>query len=203
MASYPGAVKSFATRSAGNTIGSAHMNDVQSEITAIEQELVTSGLTNALIVNAGVQFPAVQVASSDANRLDDYREGTWTPVIGGSGGTSGQTYLVQSGLYVKKGQDVTLYFSVQLSAKGTITGNVQLSGLPFAAHATYGGGGSLLWSALAVAKVNVTAEIAAGASVALVYGINAAATSVFTNLVTADIDNSTILRGSLSYRAAA
>jgi hypothetical protein len=73
MASYPSSVKSFASRSAGQTIGSAHMNDVQSEITAIEQELVTSGLTNALIVNAGVQFPAAQVVSTDVNRLDDYR----------------------------------------------------------------------------------------------------------------------------------
>jgi len=26
-----------------------------------------------------VQFPATQVASADANRLDDYEEGTWTP----------------------------------------------------------------------------------------------------------------------------
>jgi hypothetical protein len=36
MASFPAAVKTFATRSPGQTIGSAHMNDVQDEINAIE-----------------------------------------------------------------------------------------------------------------------------------------------------------------------
>ena len=39
-ASYPGAVKTFATRSAGQTIASAHVNDLQDEVTAIEDGLL-------------------------------------------------------------------------------------------------------------------------------------------------------------------
>ena len=35
----------------------------------------------AIIPNAGIKFPATQVASTDANTLDDYEEGTFTPVI--------------------------------------------------------------------------------------------------------------------------
>ena len=51
----------------------------------------------------GIKFPATQVPSADANTLDDYEEGTWTPVLGGSGGTSGQTYAAQAGTYTKIG----------------------------------------------------------------------------------------------------
>lgn len=39
-ASYPSAVKSFANRSPGQTIGSAHINDLQDEVAAIESALV-------------------------------------------------------------------------------------------------------------------------------------------------------------------
>ena len=40
MASYPTSAKTFASRSAGQTIGSAHMNDVQDEINALETALL-------------------------------------------------------------------------------------------------------------------------------------------------------------------
>ena len=39
MPSFPGSVKSFASRSAGQAIGSAHINDLQDEVTAIEDGL--------------------------------------------------------------------------------------------------------------------------------------------------------------------
>jgi hypothetical protein len=38
--------------------------------------VVISGTTPSL---NGITFPATQVASADANTLDDYEEGTWTP----------------------------------------------------------------------------------------------------------------------------
>lgn len=41
MASYPNSVKSFASRSAGQTIASAHVNDLQDEVNAVETALVT------------------------------------------------------------------------------------------------------------------------------------------------------------------
>lgn len=78
-----------------------------------------------------LKFPATQNASSDANTLDDYEEGTWTPVISGSGGQSGQTYSKQDGLYIKIGKLVVFNFYVAASTKGTITGDLQISGLPF------------------------------------------------------------------------
>ena len=35
---------------------------------------------------AGITFPATQSASTDANTLDDYEEGTWTPTVNSTGG---------------------------------------------------------------------------------------------------------------------
>jgi hypothetical protein len=35
--------------------------------------------TNGIISVNGVQFPATQSPSANANTLDDYEEGTWTP----------------------------------------------------------------------------------------------------------------------------
>jgi hypothetical protein len=65
-----------------------------------------------------------------ANKLDDYEEGTFTPVIVGqtTGGTG--TYTIQRGGYVKVGQFVT--FQIQLGwTAHTGTGNFRISGLPF------------------------------------------------------------------------
>lgn len=90
--------------------------------------------TGSLIPTLGqIKFPATQNASSDANTLDDYEEGSWTPTIGGSGGQSGQVYSVQSGGYIKVGKQVFVRGRVVLSTLGTVTTSVQIQGLPFQA----------------------------------------------------------------------
>jgi len=150
-----------------------------------------------------LKFAATQSASSNANTLDDYEEGTWTPVISGSGGTAGQAYTTQAGLYVKVGQLVHATFNVELSTEGTITGNAQISGLPFAAHATYGGISAISWASLATNWVIIFAEVLSNASLASLVGAPAAAGSSYTNLAAADITDTTILRGTIIYRAAA
>ena len=67
-----------------------------------------------------------------ANKLDDYEEGTWTPVLGGSTSTSGQSYTIQSGVYTKVGNHVTATAYVAISSIGTISGTyAYIMGLPF------------------------------------------------------------------------
>lgn len=78
-----------------------------------------------------LQFPATQAASTDANCLDDYEEGTWTPVITFGGGSTGITYTNQVGYYVKIGRFVALTGLITLSNKGSSTGNCIITGLPF------------------------------------------------------------------------
>jgi hypothetical protein len=91
--------------------------------------ILAGGSTSAN--GTGVTFPATQNASSDANTLDDYEEGTWTPALSGSGGSSGITYTSRSGSYVKVGRQVTCKGSIVLSGKTSITGAVIITGFPF------------------------------------------------------------------------
>jgi len=69
--------------------------------------------------------------TGSANKLDDYEEGTWTPVIRFGGNSVGVSYSVRNGRYTKIGRIVTYYFDISLSARGTSTGNLDFVGFPF------------------------------------------------------------------------
>lgn len=74
----------------------------------------------------GITFPATQVASANANTLDDYEEGTWSPTLNGS-------ISLGTGRYIKIGQLVQVEISsyntnISSLAVGTAW-NIQ--GLPF------------------------------------------------------------------------
>jgi hypothetical protein len=69
-----------------------------------------------------------------ANALDDYEEGTWTPVMVGSTTAGTGTYDQQVGKYTKIGNVVRVNFSIQWTAH-TGTGATVITGLPFASGA--------------------------------------------------------------------
>jgi hypothetical protein len=150
-----------------------------------------------------LKFPATQNPSSDANTMDDYDEGSWTPVIGGSGGESGQTYANQNGYYIKLGQLVLCLFNVGLSVKGTITSQVRIKGIPFTISSLtnvdcpY----AASFQNLATNWVEIIFRAAAGEVVFRVTGNTAAAATNGTNLVTADIADNTIFRGAVMFRS--
>ena len=87
--------------------------------------------TGVISIKSGIQFPATQVASADANTLDDYEEGTFTPTIIGTTTAGTATYGGgQAGTYTKIGRMV--YFSIYLGySGGTGTGDLRIAGLPF------------------------------------------------------------------------
>jgi len=93
------------------------------------KSLALQGATSQ--TGCGISFPSTQVASSDANTLDDYEEGTWTPTITFGGAAVGVTYTTQSGTYTKIGNLVTVTYDLILSAKGSSTGAVRITNLPF------------------------------------------------------------------------
>lgn len=123
---------------------------VQSADTSGEIELQSNG-TTALKVNtnegiqilnclgvgnatpstsgAGITFPATASSSSDANTLDDYEEGTFTPVVTGTS----IVHVTQEGSYVKIGQFVFCNLNVRINSG---TPNGQISGLPFVPDAS-------------------------------------------------------------------
>jgi len=96
--------------------------------------------TGVALFNAGIAFPPTQVASGDANTLDDYEEGTWTPTLVFSGGAGTLSYATRTGYYTKIGRVV--YVSINLIfSKGTASGTMDnISGLPFASGEAFGSG---------------------------------------------------------------
>jgi hypothetical protein len=105
------------------------------------QSVTTISVGNATpsTSGAGITFPATQSASSDANTLDDYEEGTWTPTSGVG------TATANSGIYTKIGRQVTvigtLTFPVQTDAN-----LASITGLPFTSINSNGSGGTVRFS---------------------------------------------------------
>jgi hypothetical protein len=186
-ASYPSSAKTFTTKSdgAGNTILAAHINDLQLEVTAIETDLlaglpIARGGTGAIVGGLG----------------------SWTPVIGGSGGTSGQVYTTQVGRYLKLGGMVFCQFRVQLSTLGTITGNAQIQGLPFTSENTTNLSSSLLigfWQNLTTSLLQLSGELAPNSTAVTLRGAGSAVTAL-SALAQADLSNTTYLDGFIAYR---
>jgi hypothetical protein len=86
----------------------------------------------------GIAFPSTQVSSSNANTLDDYEEGTWTPT---DGSAAGLTFTSASGFYIKTGRVVHCYADFRFPS--TSDSNSARINLPIPVAASYGGGGSL------------------------------------------------------------
>jgi hypothetical protein len=81
---------------------------------------------------AGITFPATASPSSNANTLDDYEEGTWTPFIDSSGAGTGRATSVSGATYVKVGRQVTVKTYCTLTTFGSGgSGWIKISGLPF------------------------------------------------------------------------
>jgi hypothetical protein len=83
-----------------------------------------------LQLKSGITFPATAVAATDANTLDDYEEGTWTPTVIGTTTAGTASYSYNSGSYTKIGNLVTISFYIAWSS-GTGTGDLRIAGLPF------------------------------------------------------------------------
>lgn len=205
--------------SAGTWTASQTLNDSVKHIfgTGGDAELYYDGtdlILNTAAVGTGVlsltkgqlKFPATQNASTDVNVLDDYEEGNWTPVIGGLGGTSGQSYAggKQVGRYTKIGRLVICHYTVQLSTEGTITGTAQIQGLPFTITNTTNliPVSSCYFDALATNWINVVALGVVNSTAASLFGTQAAAAGM-TALTAADIGNTTQFSGTIIFEASA
>lgn len=148
-------VTGAATIGAGATITGA--TAVTGTITATGNvtggNLITGGTLNVtggatiggginLSVTGQIAFPATQVASSGANILDDYEEGTWTPAITiAVVGNANIVYAVVVGYYTKVGDLVAIGASIVTSTFtwSTSSGDVSITGLPFASRSGYTG----------------------------------------------------------------
>jgi len=113
---------------------------VQAMTLAVGGNLLIGTTTNnanggVLQLKSGITFPATQVAATDANTLDDYEEGTFTPTIVGGTIAGVGVYAVQKANYTKVGNLVFFNIYVGTTAH-TGTGDMGIGGLPFTSNAT-------------------------------------------------------------------
>ena len=92
-----------------------------------------AGTGGCLQLKSGITFPATQVASTDANTLDDYEEGVFTPTVGGTWTTAPTTL---TGTYTKVGRLVTIQISFNGAASKSSAAAGWIDGLPFNVVAT-------------------------------------------------------------------
>jgi hypothetical protein len=86
---------------------------------------------------SGITFPTTQSDSSNANTLDDYEEGTWTPTLNG---ITSVAYSQQYGNYLKIGRQVTVTARFFVSSGTGSGGPFEVDSLPFQASSAAGGG---------------------------------------------------------------
>jgi len=141
----------------------------------------TIGVGNATpsTSGAGITFPASQSASSDANTLDDYEEGTWTGTIKGTT-TDPTTPVTATGSYTKIGRQVFARIAYSNITTTGASGDFYVAGLPFTTNDSDATGNVMTYSIATFAGANNLSPYVTGTSVFLYHmssnGIWAAAT---------------------------
>lgn len=150
-----------------------------------------------------IQFPASQSASSDANALDDYEEGNWTPVIAfATAGDSNIAHSSQVGRYTKIGRLVVVSFTAVTSTftHSTASGNLQVTGLPFTCTSAIDIYGSGIFQG--ITKASYTQIIPRAASNGTVITFHASGSGQSLATITASdtpTGGSMILQGTIAY----
>ena len=104
---------------------------------ALSTQPTGGAVTERVRIHSGGVMSATQgialgvgTANTSSNVLDDYEEGTWTGTI--SDGTNNATMGSNTGGYIKIGSLVVLTGYFTISSLGSVSGNLRLTGLPFA-----------------------------------------------------------------------
>jgi len=104
-------------------------------------QFYVNGSEKARFTTDGLTFNGDTAA---ANALDDYEEGSFTPVFTGSSGSAGSFDTGEwEARYTKIGRLVTINWKTTLTNKGSWSGEVRMTGLPFTPSFTVNGAGSV------------------------------------------------------------
>lgn len=143
-------------------------------LTVQASNMVVDDSGNITTFGGRIKFPSTPNPSSDANTLDEYEEGTFTPSFSASGATF--SYAIRSGEYTKIGNRWFVVIDMALNGSGnTLTANaLTITGLPGAV----GGLGisfPFFWSAVTSSYTVMMGLAASGGSSIAVNGNTAAA----------------------------
>ena len=139
--------------------------------------------------------------TGSANALDDYEEGTWTPVLIGNDSQSGQVYSAQQGTYTKIGRQVNCQFNLNLSTEGSFGNNyILLSGFPFTISSSVNTVhlGNLYFVGMAANYISIGLQAFEGNSKAYLWA-KTSATASREYVGTTDLTDSTQLTGQFTY----
>lgn len=163
---------------------------------------IANSVDSISIPKGQLKFPASANASADSNTLDDYEEGTFSSTITGASGTAGG-YAAQNGMYVKWGSAVAVWFDVQLSSVGSLSGNISVGGFPFSTHGSLPSHQqNVFWSSVGTNFIHVSATLSASNSAFILSATTAAFTSFQQVIVQgSDLGASSLFRGHFTYRA--
>ena len=203
-----------ATALAGTTATAARRNHVHSGIagagTVVDESIARfNGTTGAAVqgysslsptvsdagiitlTSGALQFPASAIASSNENTLDDYERGLWQPSVTFGGNSVDVAYAAtRYGYYTKIGNQVSIWGRLELTNKGSSTGQLKITGLPFdpANSAPISAGGYL--SQLTFSGP-ITILIAAGGTSLDFY--ETASNAGATTMTQADVNNTAVI----------
>ena len=118
----------------------------------------------------GIAFPATQVASSDANTLDDYEEGTFTPSYSLASGSI--TFATgPNGKYTKIGNLVTATVYLFTNTVSSPSGRFQITGYPFTFGSPQSAGGVAAYNMVAGAYF-ISVEGGNGTTSSILFNFN-------------------------------
>jgi hypothetical protein len=130
----------------------------------------TTDTTNASnITSSTIAAARLPAATSGAAGAITYSAGAWTPGLAGTATAGSPTYTLQVGSYEQIGRLITVRFAVAVSALGSPTGNMTITGIPFAAASTASDLGMCFFSQMTGVTLDsgyttLSAVIAPGAS---------------------------------------
>lgn len=194
-----GELEEIACTAAGRALLDDANASAQIATLGLDADIATFALpANTTISAAGAEL--INDADAEAQRATlgtaAYTEGTWTPRLTFGGLSVGITYGANNrGQYTKIGRQVTVAFFLQLTNKGSSTGNALLTGLPFAA------GTSEALGALLSSKILFTNQIAllVNPSVSYVTFYDMSANGSYVAIYDGAFSNDSFAVGTLSY----
>ena len=102
--------------------------------TSIQATVSSTGIS--LPAGKGIDFSAtgqgINSSSMSSEVLDDYEEGSWTPIISTQAGVSNCTYSYRHAYYTKVGRQVTAHFYISWTGATNHSGYIYFNNLPYA-----------------------------------------------------------------------
>ena len=159
---------------------------------------IEPGSTSVVVVhlNGGNRAILTAGATKESPVVEyEYQREAFNPMLLIGGSSIGITYSARSGVWVKNGNTVTVDFTLTLSSKGALTGNLTIGNLPFSVPANTGGIVTT-YAGMASGPFNLATALASDTSIPI-RRLAASGSVIATN---AEITDTTQIAGTITYQ---